>query len=304
MIKRNWLLGLIVLLSLGLVGLVVKQKFFSGPAAAALKIETEPRATVFIDGSQVGVTPFVKDNLQAGEHVIKIVPEGSESDFVVWEKRINLTSLARTMINHRFAKDPSRESGQVVSLEKIASRETAALSVISTPDQAVVKINNEPRGFTPLTLDNLTPATYEIVVSSPGYEERVIGDAKLLAGYKLMIEVKLAQELDGFVEQSSLDEEEVLGQESQASQSADTKTNSDEPVDSSQTKQKPYVEIKETPTGWLRVRSEPSTTASESGRAKPGETYPYLSEEENGWYKIDFNGESGWISGDWATLVN
>jgi len=314
MLRKNWLLIAIVLLSLGLIGLVVKQKFFSGPSSAALKIETDPAAVVFIDGQQVGSTPFHDDNLEPGEHLVKIVPEENQVDFNVWEKRINLTPLAMTLIDYRFTQDLTRDSGQVISLEKIATREAAALSVISVPGQAVIKINGDPRGFTPFFGDNLAPDIYEITISSTGYEEKTITNAKLLAGYKLLVEVKLARELEGFVEEPSLlEEDEVLDEAEEATEEAEVKGEKDEPVEEEAEKkteagelEKPYVEIKETPTGWLRVRNAPSTdaTATELGQVKPGETYSYLEEEENGWYKIEFEGEPGWISGTYADLID
>jgi len=307
MLRRNWLLIAIAILSLGLIGLVVKQKFFSGPSSSALKIETEPRSVVFIDGQQVGLTPFFDDDLEAGEHLIKIVPEENQADFNVWEKRINLTPLAMTLINYHFDQDPTRNSGLVISLEKIAIREAAALSVISVPGQAVIKINGEPQHFTPFFDDNLAPDIYEITVSNTGYEEKTITNAKLLAGYKLLVEVKLARELEGFVEEPSLLEEGgVLDEAEEATEEAEVKGEEDELGEETVggELEKPYVEIKETPTGWLRVRIAPSTNATESGRVKPGETYPYLGEEENGWYKIEYEGEPGWVSGTYVDLVD
>jgi uncharacterized protein YgiM (DUF1202 family) len=66
---------------------------------------------------------------------------------------------------------------------------------------------------------------------------------------------------------------------------------------------KPYVVIKDTPTGFLRVRIEPSTSASESGRVKPGEKYSIV-DEKSGWYEIKFDGvNNGWISGQYTSKV-
>lgn len=58
--------------------------------------------------------------------------------------------------------------------------------------------------------------------------------------------------------------------------------------------------IKETPTGWLRVRSAPS--GEEVGKVAPGETYNLIS-EDSGWYQIEYNSsESAWISADYAEI--
>jgi N-acetylmuramoyl-L-alanine amidase len=59
------------------------------------------------------------------------------------------------------------------------------------------------------------------------------------------------------------------------------------------------IVIKDTPLGYLRVREDASTTASESGRVKPGETYEML-EEKPDWFKIKIDNKSGWVSAVYA----
>ncbi len=61
------------------------------------------------------------------------------------------------------------------------------------------------------------------------------------------------------------------------------------------------VTIDETPVGFLRVRSTPSTAGTEVGRVNPGETFEY-SQTQNGWYKITLSdGEEGWVSGEYVS---
>jgi uncharacterized protein YgiM (DUF1202 family) len=56
----------------------------------------------------------------------------------------------------------------------------------------------------------------------------------------------------------------------------------------------------DTPTGFLRVRKEASTTAEEIGRVNPGEFFRLL-DEQNSWYKIEFQTDKeGWVSGQYA----
>ncbi len=52
----------------------------------------------------------------------------------------------------------------------------------------------------------------------------------------------------------------------------------------------------------VRVRSSADTSSDANviGKANSGETYP-LKGEENGWYQIDFKGQTGYIKGDYAT---
>ena len=63
---------------------------------------------------------------------------------------------------------------------------------------------------------------------------------------------------------------------------------------------KAEVVILETPTGFLRVRSNASVNAPEIARVNPGERIE-LVEESNGWYLIRLSdGMQGWISAQYA----
>jgi cell division ATPase FtsA len=63
----------------------------------------------------------------------------------------------------------------------------------------------------------------------------------------------------------------------------------------------PMVIIKETETGWLRVREKPGTIYLEIAKVYSGETYPQL-EKTTGWYKIELkDGRQGWISTKYAS---
>lgn len=60
------------------------------------------------------------------------------------------------------------------------------------------------------------------------------------------------------------------------------------------------LEILNTETGYLNVRSEASTKSELVGKALPGETYEY-SLKQGGWYQIILNdGKQGWVSGKYA----
>lgn len=286
--RKNWLILAVVVLILVLLGLIFKSKLFGQKSPGGLQISTTPKAIVFLDGSQVGVTPFFDDKIEAGEHVIKLVPEATTDTLLAWEGKVNLIPGTLVVINRTLASEEAVSSGEILTLEKISSRDKSFLTVISIPDKAVVKIDGEPKGFAPVTLEDLEPGSYQVVVSSPGYEEKSIS-AKTVAGYKLVINVQLARQIEGIEEATSSGEEKEL-EEAEVTPTPEL--------------EKPYVRIKETPTGWLRVRLEPSTTATEAAKVNPGETFPYLNETENGWYKIEYQkGEAGWVSGVYAELI-
>ena len=295
--KRNWLIIIVASLALILIGLIVKNKFFGKPGPGALQISTTPKATVFIDGTQVGVTPFFDDKLKSGEHTVKLVPEATTDNLVSWEGKVNLTPGILTAINRNFATSEAFSSGEIIWLEKISSRDKSSLSVISTPDQAVVKVDSEPKGFSPVLVENLSPGSHQLVVNTPGYEERTIS-AKTVAGYKLIVNVQLAQKIEGIEEATPSAE---LGPSPSPKASPTPKTT---PKPTITPPEKPYVLIKETPTGWLRVRMEPSASATEAAKVNPGEMFPYLNEEKSGWLKIEYEeGKEGWVSGVYVELV-
>ncbi len=84
----------------------------------------------------------------------------------------------------------------------------------------------------------------------------------------------------------------------EATDSATPATGSDDP----ESKQV-MVKILTTPTGWLRVRSEPNTSGTELAKVDPDEEFP-LVDEQTDWFKIEYeDGEEGWISSQYAEKV-
>lgn len=60
--------------------------------------------------------------------------------------------------------------------------------------------------------------------------------------------------------------------------------------------------VKPTPTGYLNVRSQPSSGAKVVAQVHPNEVYTYT-DTKSGWYKITLkDGTSGWVSGQYVTL--
>jgi uncharacterized protein YgiM (DUF1202 family) len=60
------------------------------------------------------------------------------------------------------------------------------------------------------------------------------------------------------------------------------------------------ITIKETETGWLRVRESANGSSTEVAKVKPGEKYKMLAEVTD-WYQIDLgNGKTGWVSAKYA----
>jgi hypothetical protein len=62
------------------------------------------------------------------------------------------------------------------------------------------------------------------------------------------------------------------------------------------------LKIEITPTGYLNVRSTPSSTGKLVTQVHPGEIYSYI-EKQTGWYKITLtDGSSGWVSAQYISV--
>jgi uncharacterized protein YgiM (DUF1202 family) len=304
---KKFLLPIVVtVLLILIIGLIVKSVFFKN-ADAGLRIESIPQGEVFLNGQSVGKTPFESEKLTPGEKTIKIVPDSSFGNFTNWETKIKLTSGAMSLIKREFAETDNKTSGEIVTFEKTTDKKSTSLLIISIPDSVVVKVNGESRGFTPVSLDKLSEGEYEITLSAPGFNERIV-NLKLFYGFKSTLNVKL----------SAIDEGTITPTPTPAPITTGTvipTPSSKTPTPSAKitpivTKgptptipEKPYILINETPTGWLRVRSDAAATASEIGKVYPGETYALL-DEKSGWIKINYKTDTiGWVSGQYVKKV-
>lgn len=252
--------------------------FFSKKENAGLKVEANPASTVFVDDVQVGLTPIDK-LYQPGEVSVKVIPNSTTSSLTTYQTKVRLSAGTYVVIRRNFAATDAATAGEMVSLESTSDKGASLAVVASGPDAASVILDGEPVGFTPLVVANVNPGDHQITISAPGFALRTI-NALAVAGHKLVINVKLA---------------------GQAVETALPVIDFSESTPSA-TLQKPYVEIKDTPTGFLRVRQGPSISATESGQVKPGDKLPLL-DSQSGWYLISgtFTAtSSGWISGQYA----
>ena len=299
MLSRLKPLFLLLLLPLILTGCSLSLPFIA--KKAALQITTSPQATVFINGQHVGQTPYDTNDLKAGEITVKLVPEGQPG--VSWESKVTLTPKVVTVINRRFGPTADQSSGEVFTLEPL-TKKAAALVLMSTPDSSIVTVDNQPQGFTPVSLDPITAGEHAIAVSSPGFTDNSF-KTNVPAGYKLIANIQLAR----IPSQEATPSLETTPTSSPAaSPSASPPATPAVASASASAKAPPYVEILANPIGFLRVRANPSTGAAELARAYPGQRLPYKNEESNGWYKIEYAASStGWVSrgssGEYAKLV-
>jgi len=300
--RKPRLIAIVVILALALGVFVFRGRILKKEGPAALQVSSTPTATVYLDGNNVGITPYFNDKLTPGEHTVKLVPETTTDQLVSWEGKVTLASNILTVINRTLGLSDDLSSGEIFSLEKIAKKDSSSLAVVSIPDQAVVKINGEPRGFAPVLVEDLSPGDYQVTVSSPEYEEKTIS-AHTVAGYKLIVTVQLAKKGGEAEEATPSAEAEEEAEETPTPEAEVTPTPKAEATPTP-TVEKPYVRIVSPSTGWLRVRSGPGITYEELAKVDHGTTYSYLGETKNDWHKIEYEeGEEGWVSGVYSELV-
>ncbi|OGY18963.1 MAG: hypothetical protein A2784_02425 [Candidatus Chisholmbacteria bacterium RIFCSPHIGHO2_01_FULL_48_12] len=300
MLTRLKSLFLLLVLSLILTGCSLSLPFTT--KKAALQITANPQVTVFIDGQHVGQTPYDTNDLKAGEITVKLVPEGQAG--VSWESKLTLTPKVVTVINRRFGPTADQSSGEVFTLEPLTKKTAAGLVVISTPDDSIVTVDDQPQGFAPVSLDTITAGEHAIAVSSPGFTDNSFR-TNVPAGYKLIANIQLARIPS---EAAALSLETTPTPSPASPPPASPSATPSVASASASAKAPPYVEILANPIGFLRVRANPSTGATELARAYPGQKLPYQNEENNGWYKVEYTpGKTGWVSrgasGQYAKLV-
>lgn len=277
---------------------------------AALQVTSTPKAAVFLDGEHVGSTPYFDEKLKPGDFTIKLVPESGENS-LPWEARVKLSPGILTVVSRELGETIDSSSGYVLSLEEIPGKKNTSLAVVSTPDGAIVKVDGEPKGFAPISVENITVGEHLLVISSPGYVEKNI-KAKTIEGFKLTASVQLAQAPESEEKEKEEEKEEEATESADLKEKIEKETEIEKEETATTSAQvddelpRPYVKIKNTPTGWLNVRSEPSTAKKDESiltKVDPGEVFPFIEANSTGWYKIEYkDGEEGWISGQYAEL--
>ncbi|MBP8591514.1 PEGA domain-containing protein [Candidatus Shapirobacteria bacterium] len=274
--KKKWLFAPIILVLLGVIFYFFRNQILG--KNGLLEIDTQPQTIIFINDQQAGETPFKKE-LTVGEVAIKIFAKDGDFSQPLWEKnRVKINPHTLTLINYNFQDEFPYQSGEMLTLSPISQKNSATLKIITHPNQAIVNIDGQTKGYTPLFLEKIESGQHIVEISKAGYRNYVL-KLNLNAGYELECQIKLAAE-----------KEEKKGEEALPSAA---------PAPRQET-----VKILPTPNGWLKVRQGPGTSFPEIARVNSGEEFPVL-EEKTGWFKIKTKeGQEGWISGQYASPVN
>lgn len=237
---------------------------------SGISVLSEPSdAIVYLNEKQVGQTPWGEKGLDIGDYLVKI-----EKGKASWQGRVKLTGGTVTVVTRDIATDSASAAGEVLTLDK-----GKGLTVISNPSDSLVEIDSQPYGKTPITVD-IKSGEHTILVSHQNYLPRSFS-ADLPDNFNLTVSVDLA------------------------STEADlTATAPPSSSPSSVTTQTPTVLVKQTPTGFLRVRDKPNLNGKEIVQVKPGESLVLL-EELKSWDKIRLSdGREGYVSSAYVEKKN
>lgn len=293
--KLLFLLGLIVvfILFVAVRFVYTSQRSREG----RLQIISSPHANVIIDNKAVGRTPY-EASMVTGEYVIKLVPNQNEaSKSATWQGKIHIYHNTRTYVSREIGTNMVNSSGVILTVQKMdtaSKKDTGQIEIRTEPDGSIVYLDDEEQGISPLILSDVSEGEHELSVFSPGFFRRsqkvLVEDGyKVLADYQLAIDPTHKRVVKVKKSPEATDEAALKDAEP---------TQTDKPKVSLKS-----IEILQTGTGWLRVRSAPTVSASESAKVNPGDTFDVL-EEKAGWYKIEYeDGADGWISSQYTREV-
>lgn len=187
------------------------------------------------------------------------------ADGAKWEGKIKLTAGSVTIINRDLSKDVTSSAGEILTLEK-----GTGVTLISSPAGADVKIDNKDYPKTPTHID-ISAGDHVFEISKGSFLKRSIS-ATVPADYNLTLNVDLA-----------LSEADLTN----ITAPAITET--------------PKLIVKNTPTGFLRVRDKPSIIGKEVTQVKPGDELILL-EEQASWDRIrTSDNKEGYVSSVYVT---
>ena len=252
----------LILVFLSLIILAIRfgstplSKFLGFEPRAGIRVQANQEAKVLIDQKDVGKTPFQGEDFTPGDHLVSMQVDNSS-----WQGYVKLNKGTLSVVNRDLTETQASSSGEIITLEP-----GSGATIISTPTQSDVEVDGKLYGQTPLLIKDLPSGEHTFLISHSNFLKRSIR-AVLAAGYNLNLTVDLAISEADFTKITTV------------------------PIQNNQ-----QVVVKATPTGFLRVRAEPSVSGSEVGRVNPGDILTLL-EEQGSWDKVKLpDGKEGFIS--------
>jgi hypothetical protein len=256
---------------------------------AGLQVTTNnSTASLFLDDQYLEKTPFIDKKIQPKSYVLRIQPD--DPGLVPYELPIELNKGLVTVITWKPGPTLETSGGVIYEMEKLNNKNATQLEFNTVPDGAILAIDGGSKQFSPLLMTNLKEGNHQFEVSLPSYETQQ-HSVNLIKGHQVTVTVILSKtgELPNTKAEEGKEKEET-------SKELNTELINEPVVEILSTNF--FVDEQEV----LRVRSEASPAGQELGFAPVGETYPYQNEEED-WFQISFEGQSGWVSAQFSRKI-
>lgn len=131
---------------------------------SGISVLSQPsEATVYLDGKEVGKTPFEDKNLAVKAYTVRL-----EKGEASWQGKVKLTPGTMSIVNRDLAKEKSQSAGEILTLDK-----GTGITVISNPSDADVEIDGQSLRKTPITI-NINSGEHTIIVSHANFLKRSI----------------------------------------------------------------------------------------------------------------------------------
>jgi len=253
-------------------------------------------ASVFLDDRYLEKAPLAEKNIQAGEYILKIVPD--DQDLAEFSTPITLEKGTLGVVIYLPGETAAKSAAIIYELQKQEDlKNKGSLVIESYPEGANLVFADQGVELTPFQFDQLEPGDYQFSLSLDGYQEQQ-QNAQVLAGYKTIISVQLAKAVAKLETADEISEELLDDQVKIEDKSSNNQ-----------------LEVLIKKTGFLvdgeevlRVRAASSSSGAELGFAKSESLYPYLEIEgvasDSAWLPIWFENQTGWVSSQFAELKN
>ncbi len=263
------------------------------------QITSNPQAEITINGESYGKTPYVNENLKAGEYTIRLTP--IDQELQPWEIKTVFSPGYQIIVDRQFGKTQDQSSNHTLSFEKLNDKKSTEVSIISNPSNISVAVDKVPKGFTNRPIENIEVGEHTFDFSAPGYQDKRV-QGRVFAGQRLVINVTLATA--PVVPTPTPSPLATPSATPSPSKGASTITPLPKQATISALLVKPYVEIVSPVMTWARVRAEASISSDELAKVNHGDSFNYKDMETAGWYYIEYLKDKwGYVSSQYAKLV-
>lgn len=263
-------------------------------SGTVLSLISEPNgAAVFIDGTEIGRTPFSSNTLTSGEYDLRIEYPSYEAQTsrVVIQKSYNLNISAKLFPTPVLAKNSLFEGS--TNLYNVALDNNL---VTSNPENWVKAIIywNTTRGINLAGQGTSKTPVFDFYLDYKGVVYTKDGTAIANpSGYDVIKSAKQGVYLGRISDGPGL---------TAAAKDTYKILNIGSAITTSSSSVGKKATIKTTTTGWLRVRSLPSLSGVELAKVNTGQVFDVL-EEKTGWIKIKVSETvTGWVSADYVEV--